>query len=56
MSEKELGAYIKIEVYCKQKIEDILSMKDIPKKSKKEMLAQAMAYQDVLNYIQRVKE
>lgn len=52
----ELDSYIKIEVYVKQKIEDILSMKDIPKKSKKEMLAQAMAYQDVLNYIQKVKE
>lgn len=52
----ELGAYIKIEVYCKQKIEDLLSMKDIPKKSKKEVLAQAIAYQDIVNYIQKVKE
>lgn len=55
MSEKELEAYIKIEVYCKQKIEDLLSTKTT-QKSKKEVLARAQTYQDVVNYINKVKE
>lgn len=51
---KELEAYIKIEVYCKQKIEDLLSSKTT-QKSKKEVLARAQTYQDVINYIQNLK-
>lgn len=51
----KLEAYTKIEIYCKQKIEDLLSAKTT-QKSKKEVLAKAMTYQDVINYIQKVKE
>lgn len=50
----KLEAYTKIEIYCKQKIEDLLSTKTT-QKSKREVLAKAMTYQDVINYIQKVK-
>lgn len=53
MNEK-LDAFIKIEVYCKQKIEDLLSTKTT-QKSKREVLAKAQTYQDVINYIQKLK-
>lgn len=51
----KLEAFTKIEVYCKQKIEDLLSAKTT-QKNKREVLARAMTYQDVVNYIQKVKE
>lgn len=51
----KLEAYTKIEIYCKQKIEDLLSTKTT-QKSKREVLAKAMTYQDVINYIQKVRE
>lgn len=50
----KLEAFIKIEVYCKQKIEDLLSTKTT-QKSKREVLAKAQTYQDVINYIQKLK-
>ena len=51
----KLEAFTKIEIYCKQKIEELLSTKTT-QKSKKEVLAKAMTYQDVINYIEKVKE
>lgn len=51
----KLEAYTKIEIYCKQKIEDLLSAKTT-QKNKREVLARAMTYQDIVNYIQNIRD